>query len=75
MKKWRCDACHCEIEVDDTYESQYCCNGRMDDACACMGKPINPIFCNECTKIFNKDSIYYGDEENSIYSDVGKKRL
>ncbi len=56
MKKWNCDACGIEIKIDDDYEPQFCCAGRMEDACGCMGRPINPIFCDECeVKIFGKN--------------------
>lgn len=47
MKKWFCDGCGKEIEVYEEYEREYCCNGV---GCGCMGKHINPIFCDECIK-------------------------
>ena len=52
MKKYNCAACGKEIEVYDEYEPEYCCDGRE---CGCMGKPMNPMFCDECEeKIFGK---------------------
>ena len=47
MKKHYCDACGEEIEVEDDYQPEMCCSG-MREACACMGLPINPVFCDLC---------------------------
>ncbi|MDF2563749.1 MAG: hypothetical protein K0Q53_144 [Massilibacillus sp.] len=55
MKDWKCVACGCEIKVEDDYEPEYCCSGKD---CGCMGRPINPEFCNECEiKIFGEQAI------------------
>jgi hypothetical protein len=51
MKKWNCDACGKEIEVYDEFEPEMCCDGRER---GCMGKPINPMFCDECEEKFFK---------------------
>ena len=52
MKSMWCMACGKPIEVYDEYEPEYCCDGRD---CCCHGKPINPVFCDECEeKIFGK---------------------
>ncbi|MDD2470165.1 MAG: hypothetical protein PHI22_04485 [Bacilli bacterium] len=54
MKKFECMACGKEIEVDEDYEPEYCCE-VLSNACYCMGKPINPVFCDKCEeKIFGK---------------------
>lgn len=45
MKKHNCDSCHKEIEVYDEYEPEICCSGFE---CGCYGKPINPVFCDDC---------------------------
>jgi len=56
MKKWNCDTCGKEIEVKDDYASEYCCSG-LAEGCGCIGKPINPVFCDECEKkIFGMNS-------------------
>ena len=56
MKPYQCDACHKDIEVYDEYEPEMCCSG-LSEQCACMGLPINPIFCDECAeKIYGKRS-------------------
>lgn len=55
MKLWKCEACGKEIEVPEEYDPEYCCHGRMEDACGCMGRPINPMFCDDCeVKIFGR---------------------
>ena len=52
MKQWNCNACYKDIEVYDEYEPEMCCSG-LREHCACMGQPINPVFCDECEeKIF-----------------------
>ncbi|MCL1696306.1 hypothetical protein [Lysinibacillus sp. BPa_S21] len=54
FKKWNCDGCNKGIEVQKDHVSEYCCSGFE---CGCMGLPINPAFCDECTKkVFGKDS-------------------
>lgn len=45
MKKWKCDACKCDIEILEEYEREYCCDGYM---CGCYGLHINPVFCDTC---------------------------
>ena len=61
MKQWKCDACYKEIEVYVEYEPKICCSG-LKEHCACMGLPINPIFCDECEeKIFGNTR-----EENNL---------
>jgi hypothetical protein len=46
-----CVACKMrKVEVEDDYEPEYCCRG-LPDACGCMGKPINSVFCDECESI------------------------
>lgn len=55
MKKWKCDACGKDIEIYDGYEPEFCCAGRWEDHCICGGRPINPLFCDECEiKIFGE---------------------
>ena len=49
MKITDCAGCHKDIEVDDEYEPEYCCSG-LREQCACMGMPINPVFCDECAE-------------------------
>lgn len=52
MKEWKCITCGKDIEVEDDYEYEFCCEGRD---CNCKGLPINPAFCDECeNKIFGK---------------------
>lgn len=46
MKSWQCDGCGKGVLVPDDYEEEYCCSGYM---CGCMGLPIDPILCEECT--------------------------
>ena len=45
MKPYKCVACGNDTVAPDDYEPEYCCNGV---GCGCYGKPINPIFCDEC---------------------------
>ena len=47
MKKWQCNGCGKEIEVEESYEPEMCCRG-LRDGCGCMGLPTNPVFCDEC---------------------------
>lgn len=56
MKPWKCDICGKSIDVEDDYEPQMCCTGSLYEIhCGCMGKPINPMFCNDCEiKIFGE---------------------
>lgn len=55
MKNWPCDICGKDIQVEDDYKSEYCCSG-LDNQCGCMGKPINPVFCEECeNKLFHSE--------------------
>jgi len=37
--------CGTDIEVEDDYKPEYCCNGKD---CGCLGLPINPAFCDFC---------------------------
>lgn len=46
-KEWPCDACGTMTTAPIDYEQEGCCSGRE---CGCMGRHINPIFCDECTK-------------------------
>ena len=56
MKKWSCNGCGKEIEVEESYEPEMCCSG-LREACGCMGLPTNPIFCDDCErKFFGKNS-------------------
>lgn len=48
MKKWNCDSCGNEIKVLDSYEPEFCCDGRE---CGCYGRPINQMFCDDCERI------------------------
>jgi hypothetical protein len=54
MKEEECAACREKmVEVEDSYEPEYCCGGGYYDACGCGGSPTNPVFCEECeTRIF-----------------------
>ena len=55
IKKWECDSCHIEIEVEDDYEPIFCCSG-LPNQCGCMGKPTKPVFCDECEEeIFSSE--------------------
>ena len=38
MKKWSCNVCGKEIEVEESYEPEMCCSG-LREACGCMGQP------------------------------------
>ena len=52
LKKWSCSGCGKEIEVNDDYEEENCCDGRM---CGCQGREVNPVFCDKCEeKIYGK---------------------
>ena len=52
FKKVQCINCENVVEVEASYEPEYCCNGYM---CGCYGDPINPIFCDDCEKkLFEK---------------------
>ncbi|MBM7070897.1 hypothetical protein JQC92_02425 [Shewanella sp. 202IG2-18] len=50
-REWCCDSCASEIFVPVDYEPSYCCSGA-ENQCGCMGKPINPAFCNVCKDKF-----------------------
>lgn len=53
-EEWMCHGCgENKVLVDDGYEEKFCCGGGRWDACGCMGRPINQVFCESCeTKIF-----------------------
>lgn len=45
MKIEACVKCNADVEVDDDYEPEGCCNGFE---CGCMGKQTNPVICDKC---------------------------
>lgn len=47
-KKKRYCIC-CRKKYLQTWDDQYCCNGRD---CGCYGKPIDPWLCKKCDHIF-----------------------
>ena len=55
MKDHNCDGCRKPIKVYDDYQQEFCCSARIEDECGCMGRPINPVFCDDCeVKIFGE---------------------
>lgn len=53
-KIYECDGCGKIIKVPIDYQPEFCCSG-LSCGCSCLGKPINPVFCDECeSKIVNK---------------------
>jgi hypothetical protein len=49
LKKWTCDTCFKPVKVVQNYEPEMCCDGIE---CGCYGNPLNPVFCNDCEKLF-----------------------
>lgn len=50
LKAEPCTKCGFDIHVPKDYEPVTCCSGGMLDSCGCGGWPVNPVFCDECTK-------------------------
>lgn len=69
MKPYKCDACGADIEIHEDYEPEFCCTGPLHEIhCGCMGKPINPIFCDACeNKIFGAN--YPADKPAATYAE------
>jgi hypothetical protein len=42
------------IDVPLDYEVEFCCLGQN---CCCLGKPINPLFCDFCEDLLTRKEI------------------
>lgn len=45
-----CAKCGFHVLAPKDYKAEVCCSGGMLENCGCGGWPINPVFCDECTK-------------------------
>ena len=44
-KNWNCNGCGIPLDVEKSYEPEWCCTGFE---CGCFGLPVNPVFCEDC---------------------------
>ena len=71
MKTIKCHNCGNKTVVYDEYKEEYCCSG-LSEGCECRGKPVNPVFCDDCEKEFFGENVESGVEPNGTLENFRK---